>query len=365
VKIALVVTGGLHPSGVEQVIPTLLSFLARLARSHDLHAFVLRHLPEAVTYGLHGATVHDLGRPRGRWQQWRVLRQALDVNGPFDVIHGYWVDPAGLLAALIGRRRTIPTVVTCDSGEFVAHPAIDYGLQRSVQGRAVVSLTCRTATRVHVASEYMRCLARARGIDAICVPFGVDLQCLQPPAERHDGPPWRLLQVASLNRVKDQSMLLRALTIARSSIDVRLDLVGEDTLDRRLAREADALGVADAVTFHGFQPYEALARFRDAAHLYVQSSLHEAAGLAVLEAAAAGLPVVGTNVGFVSDWSGHAALAVAPRDADALAAAIVSLIRAPARRLELAREARAFAEQHDADATARRMTELYESVLHR
>ena len=358
-KIALVVTGGLHPSGTAQVIPALLWLVERLARVHTVHAFSLRHLPRPATYSLLGATVHDLGRPRGRWPQWRALRRAMDAHGPFDVVHGYWVAPAGLMAALVGRRLSVPSVVTCDSGEFVALPEIDYGLQRSLNGRAQVSLACRAATRVHVASEYMQRLARGMGVSALCVPFGVDLARVRPPAQRFEGPPWRLLQVASLNRVKDQSTLLRAVAFARRTLDVHLDLVGEDTLDGQLAREASALGVAEWVTFHGFQPQADLARLRDRAHLYVQSSRHEAAGLAVLEAAAAGLPVVGTRFGFVSDWADHAALAVAPGDAAALAGSILSLIAHPARRHELARAARAFAEQHDADATARRMTDLY------
>ena len=356
------VTGGLHPSGTTQVIPALLWFIERLARAHDVHAFSVRHLPKPDTYRLLGATVHDLGRPHGHWRQWRALRRAVSANGPFDVIHGYWVDPAGLIAALVGRQLRIPTVVTCGSGEFVSLPEIDYGLQRSARGRAVVSLACRAATRVHVESQYMQDLARAKGVEAVCVPFGVDLQRVQPPPGRGDGPPWRLLQLASLNPVKDQSTVLRALAITRRSLDVHLDLVGEDTLNGRLLREATALGIAEAVTFHGFQPQDSLARLRDAAHLYVQTSRHEAAGIAVFEAAAAQLPIVGTRVGFVSDWADHAAVAVLPSNPDALAAAIASLIRNPVRRVELAREARTFAEQHDADYTARSMTALYESL---
>jgi glycosyltransferase involved in cell wall biosynthesis len=270
-----------------------------------------------------------------------------------------------LLAALLGRQLRIPSVVTCGSGEFVSLPQIAYGLQRSIKGRALVSLACRSATCVHVASEYMQHLAGTTGIDAVCVPFGVDRHRVRAPANRRDGPPWRLLQVASLNRVKDQSTLLRAVATLRRSLNVHLDLVGEDTLDGGLAREAASLGIADAVCFHGFQSHDSLVGLRDAAHLYVQSSLHEAAGLAVLEAAAAGLPIVGTRVGFVSDWADQAALAVPPRDASALAAAIAFLLTNPARSRELAEAARAFAEQHDADATARRMTELYRSLARR
>ena len=62
-KIAIVVPGGLHPSGQEQVVPSWLALFERLARSHEIHAFALKHLAEAQTYSLLGFTVHDLGRP--------------------------------------------------------------------------------------------------------------------------------------------------------------------------------------------------------------------------------------------------------------------------------------------------------------
>lgn len=367
-KIAIVLTGGLHPSGREQVIPLWLWLIERLARRHGVHAFTVRHLPVPTSYPLCGATVHDLGRPRGRWAQWKALRQALAREGPFDVVHGHWIDPAGILAALAGRRLRIPSVVTCDSGEFTSLPDIDYGLQRSPKGRALVQLACRLATRVHVTTSIMETLARRHGVEPIRIPFGLDLARVwgastAPTLERTAGPPWRLLQVASLNRVKDQSTLLRALAIARRSLDVRLDLVGEDTFgDDRLARDAASLGVAHAVTFHGFVPADLLPPRRAAVHAYVQSSLHEAAGISVLEAAASGLPIIGTRVGYVSDWAPHAAVAVPPDDAEALAAAITAILHDPAERARLASAAQERALAHDVEWTAEKLTALYESM---
>ena len=170
-KIALVLTGGLHPSGREQVIPVWLWLLERLASRHTVHAFTLRHLAEPVTYSLAGATVHDLGRPTGRWAQWQSFREALVRDGPFDVIHGYWADPAGFLATLAGRRLGVPSIVSCDSGEFTALPDIGYGLQRTARGRGFVALTCRLATRVHVTTRYMETLAAAHGVQPCGFPW--------------------------------------------------------------------------------------------------------------------------------------------------------------------------------------------------
>jgi glycosyltransferase involved in cell wall biosynthesis len=362
VRIGLVLTGGLHPSGTLEVIPLLLGLVERLARQHEVHAFTLRHLHQATTYPLAGAMVHDLGRPRGRWSQWRALQRALVVHGPFDVVHGHWADPAGFVAALAGRRLGIPTVVTCNSGEFVSLPAIEYGLQRHARGRSIVRVACRLATRVQVTTRFMESLARAHGVDPVRIPIGIDVS-RWPVAALPEGPPWRLLQVASLNRVKDHATLLRALVRVRRSQDVQLDLVGEDTLNGRLQREAGALGVADAVRFHGFVPHDALPPFYQGAHLYVQSSLHEAGGASVLEAAASNVPVIGTHAGFVSDWAPTAAHAVPPGNADALAEAIVHLLAAPDQRRSLAAAAREFVVANDLDATARALTALYADAI--
>ena len=361
-KIALIVTGGLHPSGREQVVPAWLWLLERLAMAHEVHAFALRHLAEPATYSLAGATVHDLGRPKGIWAQWSELQRALRSCGRFDVLHGYFAHPAGMLAAIAGRALKTPTLVSCDSGEFVALADIGYGSQLRPSGRAAVAIACRLATRVHVTTRFMSDQARARGVDTVRIPVGVDIDRVprrQPPA---DGPPWRLLQVASLNPVKDQSTLLKALRIAREEMDVRLDLVGEDTLDGALQRQAAELGLVDAVAFHGWLPHDALAPFHDAAHLYVQSSRHEGDGIAVLEACAAGVPVLGTAVGYVSDLAPQGATAVPTNDARALAWAVVRLLQEPAERSATAAAARAFVLSHDADWTSRKLVELYRSL---
>src|SRR5207245_6373989 len=123
-RIALVVPGGVDRSGQERVIPTLLWLIERLARRHDVHVFVLRHYPTPCTYQLRGATIHDLGRARGprglrSLLQAPRLTRALQLAGPFDVIHGLWALPSGLLAAIAGWWLGIPRVVTFHSGELV------------------------------------------------------------------------------------------------------------------------------------------------------------------------------------------------------------------------------------------------------
>ena len=359
-RIGLVVAGGFDPSGRERVIPALLSLVERLARRHAVHVFVLRYFDAPRTYELAGATVHDLGRPSGVRRQRAALIRALRAAGRFDALHGYWATPAGVAAGLAGRVLRVPVVLTLDSGELVTLPDIAYGLERTWRGRAAVKLACRLAARVTVCSAFMQALARDRGIDARFVPLGVDCAAFAEAVRPAEGPPWRLLQVASLNRVKDQATLLRALAdLRRRGLAVGLDLVGEDTLDGSLGALAADLDLTSQVTFHGFAPTDALPALYGRAHLYVQSSRHEAAGVSVLEAAASGTPVVGTAVGYVKDWARLRAVAVPAGDPQALADGIAELLGDPERRPRLAAAARAWACTHDADWTAEQFVEIY------
>jgi glycosyltransferase involved in cell wall biosynthesis len=298
----------------------------------------------------------------GRLAQWRALDRALARSGPFDVIHGIWADPAGLLASVAGWRRGIPSIITCDSGEFVAHPDVGYGLQRTVRGRVLVRAVTLLASRLQVASSHAKTLAARLGIATTLIPLGIRVPRDSITVDRPTGPPWRLLQVASLNRVKEQLRLIEALALLDDSLDVRLDLVGEDTLGGALQAAAAARGVAGRITFHGFLPQDAIAPLRARAHLYVQTSRHEGAGVSVLEAAAAGLPVLGTRVGYLADWAPTAGEAIDDASPPSFARAIARLLADDQRRVDIASRALAIVRAHDVNWTVDAVLELYEEA---
>jgi glycosyltransferase involved in cell wall biosynthesis len=369
-KIAIVVPGGLHPSGQEQVVPSWLALFERLAKAHTIHAFALKHLPKPQTYSLKGFTVHDLGRPSAplgltRLAQERALSRALTEHGPFDLIHGFYADPAGQLAARAGRRLRIPSIVTCDSGEFVSIPSINYGSQRTRSGKKAVREACTLATKVHVCTTYMGALAAARNVATTVIPLtSVTSQAatIKWPAPRPASDTFRIVQVGSLSRVKNQRLLIDTLRIVRETVDAHLDLVGEDTMNGELQKHAAKIGVGRHVTFHGFLPKDRVLELLARADLNVQSSLHEAAGVAVLEAAAAGVPTVGTLVGYVADWSPSKAMALGDAIPESLADAILTLHADPDRRRSMAALARTFAIAHDATWSAAQFDRLYRSL---
>jgi len=142
-----------------------------------------------------------------------------------------------------------------------------------------------------------------------------------------------------------------------------LDIVGEDTMQGTLQARAHELGLDAAVTFHGFRSSDELVPLYHRAHLFVLTSLHEAAGVVLLEAACTGLPIAGSAVGYLADWSPDRAAGVPPGDPVLLAAAIEALLRDPKRRHEMGLAATAWAREHDADWTARAFEGLYSDVI--
>jgi glycosyltransferase involved in cell wall biosynthesis len=126
---------------------------------------------------------------------------------------------------------------------------------------------------------------------------------------------------------------------------------------------ASAQGLAEVVRFHGFRPIDEVAAFYRRAHLYVQSSWHEGQGVAVCEAAAAGVPTVGTAVGLVDELASDAALAVPAGDASALAEGILALLADRQHRERMGKAAQAWARAHDADWTAAQFEVIYRHVV--
>lgn len=378
-RIGFVATGGFDRSGRDRIVPALVWLVEHLARrGHDVHVFVLDYYPQPCSYALAGASVHDLGRvlaPPGLRRAAIGLRlaAALKERGPFDVLHGYLGIPAGVLTVRKGRELGVPTVVSLDSGELVGIPDIAYGLQRRWLDRTLIARMLRDATRITVCTEFMANLfsklrPAAEAFDVTVpriIPIGVDATRF-PHTTRPDGPPWRLVRVGSLNRVKDHETLLRAMRSAVNRLgDVHLDLVGEDTMDGDAQRLAGELNLAGHVTFHGVQPTDRVAALYSSAHLNIVSSRHEAANVTVLEAACSGLMTVGTAVGYVADWAEDKASAVRVADPGALAAAIVSALLSRRTRQARADAARRWALAHDAEWSARQFERLYAQITGR
>ena len=376
---ALVVPGGVDRSGRERVIPALLWLIEGLARRHRVTVIALGHDPDAASWPLLGATVLNVpAERRGPHRLARLVARAVLAaasEGRPDVVQSFWANVPGLVATTIGRRYSIPVAVHVAGGELVRLDDIGYGGGLGRGGRLISAAALRGADRITVASEWMADHVRACGyrVDGV-IPLGIDRRLFHPggTAARPDGAPPRLVHVGNLNRVKDQFTLVDALARLRAEVagvdlaGVELDVVGVDTLGGAVQRHAAERGVADAVRFHGFVPSDRLGGLLRGAQLHLLSSRHDAGPVAVLEAAACGVPTVGTAVGHVADLAALAepgAVAVPTGDPGALATAARAVLGNPGRRAALASAAQRWAEAHDADYTVGAFEALHRSMV--
>ncbi|GAB3787939.1 glycosyltransferase family 4 protein [Dyella agri] len=359
-KIALVVPGGVDRSGEFRVIPALLALIGRLARTHEVHVFALHQEATPGRWELAGAQIHNIGEGRTRLRAISAIRTE-HRRAPFDAIHAIFSGSCSLVAVVAAKLLRRPSLVHIAGGELIALPGIAYGGRRTWKARLREALVLRGADAITAASTPILDSLRALGLEARRVPLGVDLMVWPPRAPRgRDAGPARLIHVASLNRVKDQPTLLHALALlAEAGLEFEMDIVGVDTLQGEMQRLACQLSLDGHVRFLGFKTQRELRPLMESVDLLVMSSLHEAGPLVTLEAAAVGVPTVGTAVGHIAEWAPTAALAVPVGDAAALADAIGRLLGDEELRLRLAAGAQCRALREDADHTARTFEALY------
>jgi glycosyltransferase involved in cell wall biosynthesis len=364
-RIALVVPGGVDRTGEYRVIPAIIALIARLSRLHDVQVFALHQEERSGEWDLAGAHIRNIGAGRTVVRAVRCICAQHRVI-PFDVVHAIWSAGPGLIAVTSGKLLGIPSLIHIGGGELVSIPDIAYGGALRWRGRVREACTLRAASVITAASAPVIETLSKRGLTAQRVPLGVDLATwpAREPFRRDPGRTARLIQVASLNRVKDQTTLLRALaSLVKSGVEFEMDIVGDDTLHGEVQALTATLGLSARVRFRGFLPQRALRPLIDAADLMVLSSRHETGPLAMLEAAVAGVPTVGTAVGHLQEWSPQAAVSVAVGDSAGLAQAIAGMLDDEERRLGIAREAHRRAVREDADYTADRFQAIYESLV--
>lgn len=360
-KLALIVPGGVDRSGERHVVPAVLWLVERLARHHDVHVFARDQEPAPGEWPLLGATVHNIGMTAGRRRRMYATFGAEHQRAPFDVIHGIfgW---GGMWGSLLGARHRLPVLFHAAGGELVALDDVGYGMRTTARGRVACRMALRGATRVTVASRYMQRQAAALHVLAGLVPLGVALDRWPPraPRRRVQGEPLRIIQVADIRPVKDQGLLLRAVReLVGRDIAVELDVCGVDTEGGTRQASADARALGARLRWHGHVNRDILRGMMERADVLAITSRHEAGPVAVLEAAVAGVPTIGTAVGHIADWAPDAAIAVPIGDAFALSAAIAGLAGDEERRLALAGEAQRRALAIDADFTAGEFQRIY------
>jgi glycosyltransferase involved in cell wall biosynthesis len=153
---------------------------------------------------------------------------------------------------------------------------------------------------------------------------GVDLDAFK--VKRHQGRGSRLLFVGRLAAVKGLPILFEALAKLEG---VTLDIAGDGPDGRLLEERVRALNLSSRVNFFGYQSQEQVRELLKLADAFVMSSFAEGVPVVLMEAMAAGVPVVATRIAGTPELvhDGQNGLLVAPGDIDAMANAVDRLLK--------------------------------------
>lgn len=354
---------GLGRGGAEQL-------LVSAARYHDpervtLHAaYVLAHKDHLVDdLRAAGVTVHCLA---GGWpgRGWVPRLRRLVADGAFDVVHTHSPVPA-TAARLLAPRRT-----------RMVHTEHNVWARYRTATRLANAVTLHRNAAVLGVSEGVTASVRPLSLPGRPAPavrtllHGIDPDGVSSGAAARsraratlglpDDTPV-LGSVANFTPKKDQRTLLEAMT--KLDPAVQLVLIGDGPLRGELERAAVELGVADRVRFLGVR--DDVADLLPAFDLFVLPSLHEGLSVALIEALAAGVPCVASDVGGIPEIvaDGDVGRLVPPGDPPRLAEAISGLLDDCDTWAQMAQNAMCRARRFSIEPACRELEELYEAVV--
>ena len=290
-------------------------------------------------------------------QLWRWVRQELADFQP-DVVHAW----------LFHATVTVATIPDCkDTARVLTHA---YG-----EG---IRLSRNAWVREHLDRWAGRRFDRVVGLsDSVCRFLLAEYR--YPPAKvLRISPGWEgqpkeavkgvaptILCVAKLRPEKGHDLLLDAFDLVRREVpEARLVLAGNGDELARLTTRCEAMGLGDSTQFLG--AVDDVWGCLSSAHVFALASRTEAFGIAVLEAMAAGLPVVAPNTGGIPELvvPGVTGQLYPPGDHKEMARHLIDILTSPGMASSMGESARKAAEPLRMDKAVARYYDLYDELLH-
>ena len=298
----------------------------------------------------------------------RCYKYILDEK--FDVVHGLDVySTMALMVIPFARIFRIPCVLTCHTAR--GSPFLIFW-QRLISW----AFMFRRADRLIAVSRASARFSRLLGFSekrVTVVPNGVDLSCFNGKMDASvmreelgigDEP----LVVTALRLIKGKSpeLLISAFAGVLSVVpDAKLVIAGSGREEDNLSRQIKDLNITNAVFMVGKLKKEKVAQLMATADVFVLPSKMESFGLTLLEASAAGLPVVCANAGGIPEVfrDGFNGLLYPPGDDDAMAKAIIRLLQDRELAKKISVNAMETAGRFTWERTAEQTLQVYKEVL--
>lgn len=259
------------------------------------------------------------------WHLTRELSRILSQLDP-DIIHTHC--PLAPTLPLMTLKAAPPRARIVGTFHAAAARSAAYQVFRHPLGR----LARRFDTRIAVSTAALSLAHSYFPGEYVIVPNGVDTTRFSPghePLEEFKDGAFNILFVGRMDKRKGLKYLFRAVSLANGKTDrkLRLIVVGDDGPRRHLLPQMPS---SVEVVFTGVVPRDVLPRYFVTGDCFCSPAINrESFGIVLLEAMAAGTPVIGTGIpGYLTvlrnEWN---ALVVPPRNPDELASAILRLIQ--------------------------------------
>ncbi len=286
----------------------------------------------------------------------------------FDVIHIHEPLTVALPPVIIHQvlNNSCPVVVGTFHAYRVssapynyAHTLFDRFFQR-LDGHIAVSEAARQYISGYFPADY-RVIPNGINLER----FGSHIEPL--PRYVNHTEHFNILFVGRLEERKGFRYLLRAFSYVKNVVPTaRLLVIGSYSEEDKapFLRQVRRYDIQD-VEFIGFVPADKLARYYRSAHLFCAPSTgFESFGLVLLEAMASGVPIIASDIpGYRCVLgSNEVGVAVPPMNSQAIASAIISLLRDPARRKQLAEQGQKKAARYAWQRVTERILDYYEEL---
>ncbi len=303
-----------------------------------------------------------------------VPLRARRIISSLDVVHSHTPFSLGTLALWAARRYRLPHVHTYHT-LFVAYrhylpPPLRPPRRLAEWASAAFCNRCDAVTveSTPIKEELLRYGVR---VPIHVFPFGVNLRLFSKPLKRDLR--WDLglppgtkiaLYVGRLALEKNIFFLLRAFAImSRERDDVVFVLLGGGPATQALLREVKRLDLSGRVFLPGYVPHEVLVDYYRSADIFIFASKTETQGLVVLEAMAAGLPVIALRAMGVADIVQEGINGIfAPEDPRAFARVALEVLEDGGLRERLREGALARARELSTEASTRKLLRVFQEV---
>jgi glycosyltransferase involved in cell wall biosynthesis len=340
-RVAIIVPGGIGNGKFLQGVPSMVNLIERL--SHDFEITVYSFQPEVDEPLAQIKTeIKEVSKnfklksiptniKLSSWIKALLLlfRFLIDYTiNRYDLVHAFWVLPAGLISVKLSKIFNIPCIVTLQGGETANLPEINYGNIIAEKSKKRTLEVCKKADKLVVLTNFQLTQLRLIGVhreDIDIIPYGVEEKLFPFNKTQNFTEPYNFIHVANLTEVKDQETLIKVFKIISEKLICRLTIIGDDFLQNKIQKLVQDLELKN-VLFVGAVPHQELNKYLADSHFMLHTSLHEAQAVVINEAMSSGVVVCGTRVGLIYDLTDDLCISTDCGDYTTLAEKILELI---------------------------------------